>query len=519
MYLEEYSTKRKKKIFEYEISNGLESVYNTTGRKIISMKNISPSLHPSISPRTPYYTWNINNSLDSIGEINGHVYYTFGVGFCYDNTLIGAVNTGKKKFLNFGSSVLIFPDNKYFDTQDKTLKSLENKTTVKIAFTSSDLGIHAIKSESSSVNLTSLFYEGQGILISGSGNSIVDGYHYITGVDKASGTLYFNNYEFGSAAIPSLSCTISNEIPIFDSVCVCQNRVWGVSGNTIYASKVGDPRSFCAFNRDADSSYKSQYFDTDGFTHIMEYGGSPIVFSKSAIYKVYGNSSKNYELDIVCRGGGILESDVLSVAEMDGEIYYLSHGSPVKFTGAKSVAINNFPYKNMRNGCGAARKNRYYLSCIDENIENKFLIYDSDTGAWYEQNDIWISKMLTVGSCLYGLSTICAYLLDYDGDAPLDADYEGNVDSEIMLDEVFLLGQTICPERVIIRGKIWADSKLDVEIAYDGELLWHNVGCVTGEREGIFYVILPQQRCNSFKLRFKCNGYYCIKNIAVECVE
>lgn len=517
MYLEEYKSKMKKKLFEYDISNGLESVYNTSGRKIISMKNLSPTSYPCLSPRDPYYIWEMSYGITSLGVIDGHVYYTRSTAFFYDGKLIGAVSGGKKKFLNFASKVLIFPDNKCFDTQTMTLTNLSSSVETNIAFINSDLGVHAIKSENSSVNLANTFYAGQGILISGSGNSIVDGYHYITGVDKNSGLLYFNNYEFGSASIASVKCVITNEVPSMDSVCICHSRVWGVKGNKIYASKVDDPKAFCAFGRDEKDSYKYEYCDTDAFTYIAEYGGSPVVFSSSAIYKIYGDNANNYELDILSKSGGILAEDIGSVAEIDGELYYISHGRPVKFTGVKSVYIKSFPVGDVSKGVGAAKRGVYYLSCTDEYLDNRFFIYDTDSDSWYEQDALWISGFVAIDGNLYGLSSNEAYLLDFDKDAPTDTSHEGMVDSELVLDDVYDIGNMLYPARIIVRAQLGFGANISFEICYDGNLEWESINEIVGDGEGVYSILIPPKKCSSFKLRVKGKGYYCIKNIAVEC--
>ena len=517
MYLDEYKGKSKKRIIEYDLSHGLESVYNSTGGKIVGMKNLSSNSYPCLSPRDPYYIWDIDNSITSIGEIGGKIYYTRNTAMFFDGKLIGSVSSGKKKFLNFGDKVLIFPDKKWLDTSKNTLSDMVIKKSVNLVFLNSDLGVNAIRSDSSSVNLASVFYAGQGILISGSGNEQIDGYHYITGVDKNSGVLYFNNYEFGSATLPTSACTVSNEIPDMDSVCICQNRVWGVKGNKIYASKVGDPKTFCAFTKDGEDSYVSEICDADKFTCVKEYGGAVLVFSESAIYKVYGDNSKNYELNILCRGGGILYEDIDSIAEIDGELYYISCGSIAKFTGAKSVILQSFPIKSARSGCGASKGSRYYISLYDEYGENRFYIYDARRDTWYEQEELYIRTMLHFNGALFGLSTICAFLLEFDGGDVMDVEHEGRVSSSFELDEVFCLGSFIYPEKVIVRAEILDGSELSVEIKHDGDAIWRHVDSVVGNKEGIVYISIPPKRCSSFKLKFTGKGYYCIKNIAVEC--
>ena len=517
MKIEEYSGNKKSKVFEYDISSGLSSGRNASGRKIVAMENISPKAYPCIEPRRSHFIWNIGNPITSIGTIDGVVYYSRDRAFYYGGQLIGSVNSGNKAYLNFNSKVLIFPDKKCFDPKTKKISDLVSEKTAVLQFISTELGINAIKCASGNVILTSHFYAGQGILISGSGNSIVDGYHYITAVDKTNDVLYFNNYEFGSAPVDSCTCTISNEIPDMDSVCICQNRVWGVKGNKVYASKVGDSKAFCAFNRKEDASYVGEVFDADSFTHIMEYNGSPLIFSESSIYKVYGDNADNYDIDVVCRGGGILLSDVGSVAETNGEIYYVSHGRVVKFTGVKSLPVYSFPYDFVASACGAAKDGAYYLSYTNQYIENFFLSYDTVSDTWYKQNELWISNMLKVNGALYGLSSIRAYLIDSSGEDPMDGDYEGEVKSYIELDDAFYMGRSLCPEKVILRADVGMDSTLKVGIAYDGALLWKTVGEISGEKHGVIKLTLPQKRCDSFKLRIEGNGNYCLKNVAVEC--
>ena len=68
-----------------------------------------------------------------------------------------------------------------------------------------------------------------------------------------------------------------------------------------------------------------------------------------------------------------------------------------------------------------------------------------------------------------------------------------------------------------MRAEILDGSELSVEIKHDGDAIWRHVDSVVGNKEGIVYISIPPKRCSSFKLKFTGKGYYCIKNIAVEC--
>ena len=518
MYLQSINAKEKRKIFDFALSDGLVSKYGVKGREAISMMNITPKAHPCISPRDPYYVWNISNSITSIGIIDGKAYYTRGLNLYFDGQLIGSVQRGKKQFLNYKNQVLIFPDNMYYDMESNTLGNLQNSVDITVKFINSSLGVNAIKSAVSSQKLTDSFYEGQGILISGTGNKSVDGYHYITGVDKDSGVLYFKNYEFGSSDISDISCNIKNEIPVMDSVCICQDRIWGVAGNKVYASRVGDARAFCAFGGKDTDSFVCENHDADGFVFCMEYNGYPLVFSKSGIYRVYGHAAGNYELERICNRGGIDKNDILSISELDGEVYYLSYGRVMKFTGGKAEYISSFPYERMTGGAGGSCGGVYYLSCNDENSDNRLFVYDTKNDVWYENKGVWINKMLRVEDSLYGLSYSNAYLLNIPQKYPTDTEHEGRVESFIEFDDAFELSDNLYPDKIIIRGEIGVGGELSFEMLYDNELIRQKVGEVKEEFHGIYKLDIPQKKCSSFKLRVNGLGYYCIKNLCVECV-
>ena len=517
MYLQTTKAKEKRKRFEYDFADGLLNEFNSSGKRVVAMKNISHRAHPSISPREPYYTWDIQNSITSIGVINGKVYYTRGLNFYFDGALVGSVSRGKKQFLNYNNQVLIFPDNMYYDIESKALGNLQTVVDTTVKFVNSSLGVNAIKSASVGVKLTDSFYEGQGILISGSGNSIVDGYHYITGVDTANGVLYFKNYEFGSADISDLSCTLTNEIPVMDSACICQNRIWGVCGNKVYASKVGDPKAFCAYGREDSDSFVCEYHDTEGFVFCMEYCGYPLIFSKSGIFKVYGDAAGNYELEGICNSGGIDKNDVMSVAEVNGEVYYLSYGEVMRFTGAKCERVSSFPFERMTDGVGGADGGVYYLSCNDENIINRLFVYDSRKDVWYEHEGVWISKIVRVGDSLYGLSYNKAYLLNIPSKYPTDVEHEGRVSSYVEFDDAFDFTDNLYPDKIIVRGETGIGGNLSFDILYDNDLIWQRVGEINEEFHSLYKLDIPQRKCSSFKLRVNGLGHYCIKNLCVEC--
>ena len=124
---------------------------------------------------------------------------------------------------------------------------------------------------------------------------------------------------------------------------------------------------------------------------------------------------------------------------------------------------------------------------------------------------------MNVNDYLYGFSTDKVYLMAYNGAIPTNSETEVDIESYFVLDEVFDMGHSLYPEKIMVRADINWDSKLKLEICYDGSYFWEVVGEVDGERCGITCFSMPLKKCDSFKLRFSGIGPYCVKNVAVEC--
>ncbi len=520
MYLQETNSKEKRKIFEYSFADGLVSADSTEGKKIVAMQNIAPISYPSLSPRDPYFMWDIDTPISSIGILDDKVYYADeNGGFYYDGAKKGTLTVGRKKFLNFNGEIIIFPDAKRYDPVSGTLSDLQKNDAVNITFINSSLGVNAIKSASSLLKLTDHFHAGQGVYMVGDASKdVIDGYHYIIGVDEEQGILYFNNYEFGSADIATCNCGIYNEVPKLSCACIVQNRVWGVLGNKVYASSVGDATSFCAFGGNDNDSFVCEYHDTEGFTACIEYGGYPVIFSNNKIYRVYGDNSNAYQLEKICNNGGILKRDIDSIAVIAGDVFYLSSGDIMRFSGNKSERIAKCPYKYLVRGYGMADKSIYYLACHDGDDNDRFLMYDVYNKAFYEQKPRMMNNMLKIGDMLYGLSPTTAYLMTTPESVPSGSEYEGFVESSFEISDTYDVSNVLYPARIYVRGYFGLGASLTFEISYDGDSTWQTVGTIKGEKYGIRSLSIYPRKCMLYRLRVKGKGYYCIKNMSCECI-
>ena len=157
-------------------------------------------------------------------------------------------------------------------------------------------------------------------------------------------------------------------------------------------------------------------------------------------------------------------------------------------------------------------------NAITINKGSRFFVYDTRKDVWFEYEGVWINKILRVNDALYGLSYDKAYLLNIPSKYPTDTEHEGRVNSFVEFDDTFDFTESFYPDKINVRGLTGIGGTLSFEILYDNDLIWQKVGEIEERFNGMYKIGIPQRKCSSFKFRVNGVGYYCIKNLCVECV-
>lgn len=132
--------------------------------------------------------------------------------------------------------------------------------------------------------------------------------------------------------------SIAREIPDMDFVCMNENRMWGCRGDTIYASKLGDPLNWNVFDGLSTDSWSAETGTEGCFTGCCSFQGCPTFFKDDAVYKVFGDEPGNFVLrrqSIV----GVAEGSNKSIVEIRGRLYYVSHIGVVEWNGGDDPSI------------------------------------------------------------------------------------------------------------------------------------------------------------------------------------
>ncbi len=368
----------------------------------------------------------------------------------------------------------------------------------------------------SDVTIAHGFAAGDTVKISGSSKN--DGYFriaYIPANEK-----YFVLDGGVANTQTSGTVTVSRTVPDMDYVVASGNRLWGckygVDGdgkpiNEIYASALGDPKNWYKFQGISTDSYTASIGVDGVFTGACEYLGSPMFFKEDAVIRVYGDSPSNYSVTTVNVRGVEKESSG-SVANVSGNLIYKSHSGFVIYNSGNPVNIDH-PLGKMsyKNAVAGTLDGKYYVSAIRDDGESELLVFDLADEVWHKEDSLRVKMFSRSGGELYMLTDADEVLsVKGSGDGSEDAvawSFEtGDMGTESHLRKAILT--------VHARMEMMADSRLFVDIEYDGSGKWQRVASHKG-KSGKMNLRLKPRRTDTFRLRFSGEGEFSLYSLSV----
>ena len=504
------------------------------------------------------------------------IFLTFN-GVDYEFTSLSASDdfTKKREFAALTNTILIIPDNVIFSATNKTLTKAsfsytQDTATAKKKFKTETNGMNTIENETIdriatlesgriyakrrdyTYSGTKTFYyckfpdtlkKGDVIELKAnvyaSSHDGDDGYYdFIAGFYKGlklkikdvktvshstpSGTvkeiveLVFDTGAINMSKYQSLNVvdfTINRTMPKLSHICSFGNRVWGIGGKYIYASKLSDASEWNDFTVDEYGTLPYASFSsaaqTDGnFTAITPYGNYIYAFKENAIHKIFGDNPDEYTLHTEkCRGVGDDMAGCLSVSA--SSIIYASSDGIYVYRGDYPKKISENIGVLPRVISGAASEEFYYILCSDENT--KFLyVYDIARHIWHKESAPSDSTMLyCYGNkvCLAAGGTLLC--LNEDGGKP---------EKGIKWNFSLLIDDKLIEKKGY--GKISLKYSLDKNASFTVRAIYDDggKGAVCGARydeaDGASAsLFLPVKRCNWFKLEFSGVGGFILKAV------
>ena len=443
--------------------------------------------------------------------VDGGVLYVDGVS-------AGTLTEGRKVFAALGDRLLIWPDKKAWSPGDG-LVSLESSVTASCTFTD---GTYAgepaegntLRAADGSFDWGAYFNVGDAVTVSGSSHGENDQTIIIREIHGEELRFYENSFTNDSTAA---DITVARTVPDLDWLCVNENRVWGCKGDTIYASKLGDPRNWNVFDGLSTDSWTWDTGTAGDFTGCVSFLGYPCFFKERQIFKVYGDRPANFE-PMGAPDLGVMAGCGRSLAVANETLFYLSRVGPMAYAGGVPRPIGTELGERLREGVGGSDGLRYYLSAKGGSGASRLYVYDALRQLWHIQDETEALEFApgAAGSveCLTAAGTL------WTTDASAAGTAEGAVSWYAELGDYTRQS----PKRkglskLLLRLEPGTGSSVTVLIRYDGRGDWETAATITGAGKGSRYLPVIPRRCDHFRLRLAGTGPCLLHSLTVESYE
>ncbi len=333
----------------------------------------------------------------------------------------------------------------------------------------------------------------------------------ITGIEFGENVIDTGGYS--SIAIYTL--TIERKMPDIDYMCTLNNRVWGVKGNNIRCSRLGDLRCWDDFSSDAFGTLPSACFSTDvdtggEFTAITPFGGTILAFKEKCIHKIYGTEPANFTLSTLdCNG--VARGAHKTIAMINGVLYYMGIDGIYAYDGSRPSLISQKTdiLKLKVLGAGTDGVN-YYLSVLKN---NQYFLY-----VYYPKTNIWHTEEIgeNKGQFFFlenKLHTVCKSdiytISDSTGEEEIKWSFALDFDEDTFSTKGY--------GRLLIRYNLGEDAHFTVTTVCDGNYQRESVDVRWNKAtEGTSVLNLPIIKCNKLKVIFEGIGDFTLMDICRE---
>lgn len=505
---------------------GLNHTLGAGDGELYDMTNLTGDYYPMLASRRKRLLY---RTLEAPGGLFAwdKLVWVDGSGFYYDGEWKGQVTAGKKTFAALGAYIVIFPDKVYYNTQTGEFGSMEAEWSGdSLTFTNGLLYEEAAECNTlqcAGVNWADYFRAGDAVTIEGCTrhpeNNKTPIIREIDG-DK----LYFYEYVFtldgeegDQPYTETGALTIRRTVPDLKYLCQNENRLWGCTEDTIYASKLGDIFNWAVYDGLETDSYAVTTGSPGKFTAAVSYLGYPIFFKAHNIYKVYGSIPSNFEVMGSATLGVAAGSD-RSLAIAGEMLFYLSPAGMMAYSGGVPQPVGEaFGLTRHKNAVGGSDGLKYYVSMEDEDGQWRLNVYDTRTGLWHRSDGTQ-----AVGWAM----TDNLYFLDAGGglwltgsiaDPPEGCTEENDVEWEALFgDYTDESPNKKGVSKIMVRIELGEGAQARFWLQFDTDGTWREAGSLTASQKRSFQLPIIPRRGDHHRLKITGTGEMRIYSITRE---
>ena len=442
-----------------------------------------------------------------------------GTTFFYDGEAKGQVSEGEKSFASLGKWIVILPDQCCYNVSTGEFKSLG------AAWYGSSLtfGNGLRYGETATANAISCtgvswddyFNAGDAVEISGCEAHPENNISAI--IREIDGSkLYFSENIFQLAGdegtlsyTESGQLSICRKVPQLRYICEHENRLWGCSEDTIYASKPGDVFNWYAYDGLESDAWALTPASMGVFTGVISYRGYVTFFKEDHIYKVYGSVPSNFEV-MGSATLGLKEGCYKSLAIAGETLFYLGRNGITAYTGGIPQPMGQeLGTERFLAAVAGSDGLKYYLSLQNAAGHWWIYVYDTQRGVWHKEDEIRALGFAGMGGTLYCLTDSGEiWAMGPLQDPPEDSTEETQVEwaaefSDFTENDPNHKGVS----KLQIRLELAEEANVCVLIQFDSDGEWHHVRSITGQaKKRSYYLPITPRRCDHYRLKLTGAG-------------
>lgn len=306
------------------------------------------------------------------------------------------------------------------------------------------------------------------------------------------------------------SVRIRRRVPDFDYVCECQNRLWGCryghdgtrTVNELYASALGDFRNFRQYLGLSTDSWTASVGSDGAWTGAVNFLGHPCFFKANRIHTITVSPAGAHRVEeLVCPG--VQRGCAGSLTVVDERLYYLSPGGPCVWQGGFPQTVGEqLGARRFAEAVGGAIDGVWYLS-MREGEDWSLFTFDTRRGIWYREDALHVLSFAEAGGELYALAAD-GRLWALKGtvgtpEAALPWMAETGAERGISPERQYLSRYSLCL-------RLGEGARVAVWLEYDASGEWEYAGTAEGRCAGSVTLPIRPRRCEQLRLRLRGQG-------------
>ena len=307
------------------------------------------------------------------------------------------------------------------------------------------------------------------------------------------------------------------KIPDLDYICEANNRIWGCSysavdgtlTNEIRCCALGDFRNWYRFEGTSMDSYVMSVGSDGRFTGAYSLQGVPLMFKEGYLHKISGTQPSNFTLNTAkCRG--VQDGSWRSLAAVNEVLVYKSRQDVMVYDGSLPYAIGEkLGTERLYEAAGGAYRDKYYLNARDDQMDWHTYVYDTGKQLWHKEDELSIRHMANADGTLY---------MGYKMGALMALGVEGAEESFRWMATFGKYGFQDENQKYLsrfnIRAQMARGSTMKLEIEYDSDGRWVDMGTVRCMRLRTFTLPVVPRRCDHCQVRLSGTGEIKLYSIA-----